>query len=54
MFEGGLRGFFDDIVNTVRCIEADATYKISKIKNSYYDKYDVEEQQDASQQDGAL
>ena len=34
MFDGGLRGFFDDVVNTVRCIGADVEYKKKSVKKN--------------------
>ena len=46
MFDGGLRGFCDDVVNTARCIRADVAYEISKIKNQHYDKYGAKEERD--------
>ena len=42
MFDGGLRGFFDDVVNSVRCIGADVEYKKSQLRRMYYQQSDEE------------
>ena len=51
MFDGGLRGFFDDVVNTVRCIGADVEYKKSQLRRMYYQQSDEEHESDSSNLD---
>lgn len=51
MFDGGLRGFFDDVVNTVRCIGADVAYKRSQLRSIYYQQSDEEHENDSSNLD---
>lgn len=48
MFDGGLRGFFDDVVNSVRCIGADVEYKKSQLRRMYYQQSDEENENDSS------
>lgn len=47
MFDGGLRGFFDDVVNTVRCIGADVAYKKSQLRRMYYQQFCEEDETEA-------